>query len=127
MIIIVLSVALLELVLKCIKTIYFPNDVEIFQVLERDIEVKKRFEESAADLLQAGWNRGKKKSSLEVAKDEEDQARREAEIQEILDRPRTMDTSAYDAPVMGVRKRHSWAPVDLDMITTNQEVPPPHP
>lgn len=125
LIIIVFSVVLLELLLKSVKAIYFPNDVEVFQVLERDIEVKRRFEESAADLLQAGWSRSTKKSSLDIARDEEDQARREAEVQEILDRPRTMDTSGYEAPSgYSMRKRQSWAPADLEMIPTNQEVSP---
>lgn len=124
LVVIVSSVALLELVLKAVKAIYFPNDVELFQVLERDLEVKSRFEESAADLLQAGWSRGSKKSSFEIARDEEEQTKREAEVQEILDRPRTMDTSGYDAPPVGIRKRQSWQPVDLEMITTNQEMPP---
>lgn len=123
LIVTVLAVSLLELLLKSVKAIYFPNDVEVFQVLERDVEIKRRFEESAADLLQSGWSRGTKKSSLEMEREYEEQARREAEVQEILERPRTMDTNVYDAPSMGIRKRQSWQPVDLEMISTNQEMP----
>lgn len=85
LILIVLSVSVFEILLKAIKTTYFANDVEIFQVYERDLETRKRFEESAAELLQQGWDRGTKKSSFEIARTEEEQARREAEVQEILD------------------------------------------
>lgn len=130
LILIVLAVSVFEIVIKTIKTIYFPNDVETFQVYERDVEVKRRFEESAADLLQQGWNRGTKKSSLEIVRDEEEQARREAEIQDILDRPRTMESSSGArihelTPAPGIRKRQSWQPVDtLEIIPTNEEVAP---
>lgn len=96
LILIVLSVSVLELIVKTIKTIYFANDVEIFQVYERDLETKKRFEESAAGLLQAGWDRGTKKSSFEIAREEEEQARREAEVQEMLDdRDRAFSPNAF--------------------------------
>lgn len=125
LILIVLSVSILEITLKTIKTIYFPNDVETFQVYERDIEIKKRFEESAADLLQAGWNRGSKKSSLEIAREAEEAARREAEIQDILDRPRTMTATPGNVdespPRVGVRKRQSWAAVDDEGIVPQEQ------
>ncbi|KAJ9653951.1 drs2 neo1 protein [Neophaeococcomyces mojaviensis] len=124
LILIVLSVSILEILIKAIKTIYFPNDVETFQVYERDLEIKKRFEESAADLLQAGWNRGTKKSSLEIAREEEELARREAEIQDILDRPRTM-SPAVEGPLVGIRKRRSWQPVDFEIETSNSQSEPP--
>lgn len=130
LILIVLEVSVFEIIVKTIKTVYFPNDAEVFQVYERDVEIKKRFEESAAGLLQQGWNRGTKKSSLELAREEEEQAERESEIQDLLDKPRTMDkstittTEASQSFVM--RKRQSWQPVDtLEIIPTNEEVPPP--
>ena len=123
-ILIVLTVSVFEILMKAIKAIYFPNDVETFQVYERDLEVKKRFEESAAELLQQGWDRGTKKTSLDIAREADEQAIREAEIQDILERPRTMDTSPTEAPPMSIRKRHSWQPVDLEMIPTQQEVAP---
>lgn len=125
LILIVLSVSMLEIVIKSIKSVFFPTDVETFQILERDLEVKKRFEESAADLMQQGWNRGTKKSSLEIAREEEEQARREAEIQDILDRPRTMDLTdarTGELTTVGIRKRQSWQPVDFEMVATEQGV-----
>lgn len=124
LILIVLTVSVFEVCMKAVKTTLFPNDVEIFQVYERDIDVKKRFEESAAALLQQGWNKGAKKSSLEIAREAEEQAKREAEVQNILDRPRTMDTFAKEVPLMGLRKRQSWAPVDSEMVPAQQEVTP---
>lgn len=130
LIVIVLAISILEITLKAVKTIFFPSDVEIFQVYERDIEIKKRFEESAADLLQAGWNRGTKKSSLEIAQEEEEAARREAEIQEILDRPRTMTATPGNAegnpPAQGLRKRQSWHPTDGDSFVPAQPQPLEH-
>ncbi|KAK5094287.1 drs2 neo1 protein [Exophiala xenobiotica] len=124
LILIVLTVSVFEISMKAVKTILFPNEVEMFQVYERDIEVKKRFEESAAGLLQQGWNRGMKNSSFEIAREAEEQTKREAEVQGILERLRTMDAPAKEVPPMGLRKRQSWQPVDWEMVRTQQEVAP---
>lgn len=131
-ILIVMAISILELSLKCVKSVFFPTDVEMFQILERDIDVKRRLEQSAADLLQAGWHRGTKKSSLEILRDEEEEARREAEIQEILDRPRTMDRTSSPVVVSappdenpklgGFRKRMSWTPIDFEGIRVKDYV-----
>ena len=102
LILIVLAVVLLEVILKIIWSTIRPTDVDIFQAYERDIEVRKRFEEAAADLLQQGWDRGVKKSSLELAQETQQQVEREAQVQELLERPRTMEE-----PVPGIRRRHS--------------------
>jgi phospholipid-translocating ATPase len=68
-------------------------DTHIFQALEKDPGVKRRFEEAAADELQQGWNRGGKRSSAEWAREEEEmrrkeeeEARRSLEIKEMLRR-----------------------------------------
>ncbi|KIV87851.1 hypothetical protein PV11_03369 [Exophiala sideris] len=90
LLLIILSVCLLEVTIKAIKSAVWPTDVDVFQGLEQDREVRKRFEEAAADLLQQGWDRGTKKSSLELAREVEIQAEREAQVQELLDRPREM-------------------------------------
>ncbi|KAI1620105.1 phospholipid-translocating ATPase [Exophiala viscosa] len=90
LLLIILSVCLLEVTIKAIRSAVWPTDVDIFQGLEQDREVRKRFEEAAADLLQQGWDRGSKKSSLELAREVEIQAEREAQVQELLDRPREM-------------------------------------
>ncbi|KIW90861.1 uncharacterized protein Z519_08644 [Cladophialophora bantiana CBS 173.52] len=84
------AVCLLEVTIKAVSAVVWPSDVDIFQGFERDREVRKRFEEAAADLLQQGWDRGTKKSSLELARAAAEQAEREAQVQELLNKPRDM-------------------------------------
>ena len=108
LLLIVMSVSLLEIMIKAIGTALSPTDVDIFQAYEQDREVRKRFEEAAADLLQQGWDRGRKKSSLELARETAAQAEREAQVQALLARPRTMEERKA-----WVRRRHS-APVGND-------------
>ncbi|KAK5103027.1 drs2 neo1 protein [Lithohypha guttulata] len=114
LILIVLEVSILEILIKVVKTIYFPNDVEVFQVYERDPEIRKRFEESSAGLLQQSLPGKTKESSLGIAREEEEQTKREAEVQDILDnRFRAMESTTVGdvmPPFGGMRKRNSWAP-----------------
>ena len=119
LILIVVSVCILELILKTLRAAIWPSDVDIFQALERDIEARKRFEEAAADLLQQGWDRGTKRSSLDLAREEQHQAEREAQVQELLSRPRTMtnDKVPPKEPKMGIRRRHSGASDDANFRT----------
>ncbi|KIW86236.1 hypothetical protein Z517_01631 [Fonsecaea pedrosoi CBS 271.37] len=87
------AVCLLEVIIKAISAAVWPSDVDVFQGFEQDREVRKRFEEAAADLLQQGWDRGTKKSSLELAREaaqQAEQAEREAQVQELLNKPRDM-------------------------------------
>jgi len=92
LLLIIASVCLVEVTIKAIGAAVRPTDVDVFQGFEQDREVRKRFEEAAADLLQQGWDRGTKKSSLEIAREAEVQAEREAHVQALLDRPRDMGT-----------------------------------
>lgn len=85
------SCLLFEITFRSLKAAYVPTDVETFQALEQDLEVRKRFEESSAAWLQAGWHHGTKKSSLELQREEDLQAKREGEITELLSRPRVME------------------------------------
>ncbi|KAK4553933.1 drs2 neo1 protein [Recurvomyces mirabilis] len=80
-----------EVAIRALKNAFFPTDVEIFQVLEGDLSIRKRFEEASAPWLQAGWRRGTKKSSVELQRDAELQAKREGEVQDLLNRPRVME------------------------------------
>lgn len=93
----VMACVLFETTISAARASLFPEDVDIFQALEQDIDVRKRFEEAAADELQQGWARGTKKSSLELLREEEEQfarekeeEEREAQIMELLNRPRIM-------------------------------------
>ena len=101
---IVVAVCTFEIVIRAGRTALFPTDVDTFQEYEQDREVRKRFEEAASELLQQGWDRGTKKSSLELAREVAVQAEREAQVQALLDRPRTMREVEPD---LGVRRRHS--------------------
>jgi phospholipid-translocating ATPase len=105
LLLIVLAVCVLEFSIKAISATMFPSDVDIFQGLEQDREVRKRFEEAAADLLQQGWDRGTKKSSLELAQDAAAQVEREADVQQLLDKPRIHT----DERKLWLRRRHSAA------------------
>lgn len=91
LLLIVLAVCVLEFSIKAIKTTMFPSDVDIFQGLEKDREVRKRFEEAAADLLQQGWDRGTKGSSAEVELEAAAQIEREAQVEQLLNKPRNTD------------------------------------
>ncbi len=90
----VAAVCLVEMTIKTVKAAFWPSDVDAFQGLEQDREVRKRFEEAAADLLQQGWDRGTKRSSLDIASEEAEQADREAQVEELLNRPREMPTKS---------------------------------
>jgi phospholipid-translocating ATPase len=80
-----------EFGVRSLKAAYVPTDVDLFQVYERDLDIRKRFEEASATELQAGWHHGTKKSSFEQQREQEAQTRREIEIQNLLDRPRVME------------------------------------
>lgn len=86
----VLSVCVFEFVIKAIHVKFFPNDVIVFQALEKDPEVRKRFEEASADLLQQGWDRTAKQSTTETEEATSEQREREAQVQELLDKRRNM-------------------------------------
>ncbi|KAK5287918.1 drs2 neo1 protein [Exophiala xenobiotica] len=122
LLLIILVICLFEVTIKTIKAAIWPTDVDIFQRLEQDIEVRKRFEEAAADLLQQGWDRGTKKSSLELAREEAIQAEREAHVQALLDRPRDMnrrkrfvrENSAMDVKHVHVQEREE--PQEMEQV-----------
>lgn len=80
-----------EIGVRALKNALFPTDVEIFQTLEQDLGMRSRFEEVSAAWLQAGWQHSAKNSSVELQREVEQQAKREGEVQELLDRPRVME------------------------------------
>jgi len=106
---IVSSVVLWEITISSSRAAIFPTDIDVFQELEQDLEIRKRFEEAAADELQQGWDRGTKKSSLELARQTEAEAAREAQVQELLDRPRVMEEGRSSGQL---RRRHSATNAD---------------
>ncbi|PGH21659.1 hypothetical protein AJ80_03092 [Polytolypa hystricis UAMH7299] len=84
------AVVLFEIAVSAARVTLFPTDVDVFQELEQDMGIKMRFEEAAASELQQGWNRGTKKSSLELAREKEAETR-EKQVQDLLDRRRRGD------------------------------------
>lgn len=91
LLLIVVATMWFEFGIHSFKSAYFATDVDLFQLYERDLSIRKRFEEAAAMELQAGWRRGDKKSSVELEREEQAQAMRENEIVDLLARPRVME------------------------------------
>ncbi|KAH7067650.1 hypothetical protein BKA63DRAFT_423811, partial [Paraphoma chrysanthemicola] len=92
LIIILLSTIVFEFGVQSLCAAYFTTDEDVFQALEKDPAVKRRFEEASATELQMGWDR---KTNRE--KDQEDKVRevvqkvkereaerREMEVDELL-------------------------------------------
>lgn len=92
LIIILLAVIIFELGTKALLSAFFPTDEDQFQVLEKDPDVKRRFEEAAADELQQGWDRKTNKSRDEEEKVREvvegikkrEEEKRENEVKQLL-------------------------------------------
>ncbi|KAL4872908.1 hypothetical protein BDV12DRAFT_160952 [Aspergillus spectabilis] len=97
LLIIITAVIIFELVVSSLRANLFPTDVDIFQEYEKDLDIRKRFEEAAASELQQGWDHGKKKSSFEIAREEEEILAREKQVAELLARPRVMDSGKNDS------------------------------
>ena len=91
LVLLVVGTIYFELSVRSIKAAYFPTDVDTFQCLEQDLDIRKRFEEASAMELQAGWHRGTKKSSLELAREREEETIRHQEVEDLLSRPRVME------------------------------------
>lgn len=92
LIIILLAFLVFELGTKALFAAFFPSPEDHFQTLEKDPDVKRRFEEAAADELQQGWDRKtnrvrdeeeKVREVVEGLKRREDE-RRENEVKELL-------------------------------------------
>lgn len=91
LVLILLAVVVFESATQCLLAAFFPTDEIVFQALEKDPLVKRRFEEAAAAELQMGWERkGVKEREREdrVRREEEkrvkEEERREGEIKDLL-------------------------------------------
>jgi phospholipid-translocating ATPase len=92
LIVILLAVIIFELGTRALLSAFFPTDEDHFQVLEKDPDVKRRFEEAAAEELQQGWDRKTNKSRDEEEKVREvvegikkrEEERRENEVKLLL-------------------------------------------
>jgi len=57
LILIVSSILVFEFGVASLRSAFFPTPEDIFQALEKDADVKRRFEEAASEELQMGWDR----------------------------------------------------------------------
>jgi phospholipid-translocating ATPase len=84
----------LELGVSSLRKTFWPTDTDVFQELQKDAFIRKRFEETARGEEEVEMGREREKDRLEM--------QREGEIQELLDRPRVMDdenTGLVKSPV----------------------------
>jgi phospholipid-translocating ATPase len=88
-----------ELAVASLRSAYWPTDTDVFQELERDLSVRKRFEEASAVELQLGWDRGKKKDSAEIETERIKQEQREGAVEELLmNRPDGLEGATKPTP-----------------------------
>jgi phospholipid-translocating ATPase len=88
LILILLAVTTFEFATISLRSAFLTTDEDVFQALEKDPEVKRRFEEAASGELQQGWDRKKDQEAAvrEVVEkvSEREQERREREVGEML-------------------------------------------
>jgi len=81
------ALILFELGVSSIRKTFWPTDTDVFQELQKDPIIRKRFEETVQNEKEGNVNEvemgREKKTSSEL--------QREGEIQDLLDRPRVMD------------------------------------
>lgn len=118
----VAAVLLFEIVVRTVKAAWKPTDVEVFQILEKDSDVRRRFEESSVGWLYQGWQRGGDAPSLRVEEafgggaGKSEQERREKEMGELLARPRVMVTGKD-----GVEESEQTVTVEENIIPMQEE------
>ena len=82
-----------ELGVRSLLAAYFTTDEDIFRMLEKDPDVKRRFEEASANELQQSWDRKTNKQRDQQLKVREtvekvrrmEEDRREREVKDILE------------------------------------------
>ncbi|KAF2871538.1 hypothetical protein BDV95DRAFT_572242 [Massariosphaeria phaeospora] len=92
LILILASFYVFEFGVMSLRATFFTTDTDVFQTLEKDPAIKRRFEESAADELQQGWDRKTNKERdqqerIRQVVDElhrKEEERREGEVKELL-------------------------------------------
>ena len=89
------TLSVIEVIFRVFKAAYFPSDTDVFQGLEKDPEMRKKFEEAARLELHQGWeesdmlqdgeaDEGTLMSLEDRQKQEAEQLRRENEVEEML-------------------------------------------
>jgi phospholipid-translocating ATPase len=107
----VAAVLLFEIVVRTAKAAWKSTDVEVFQSLEKDADVRRRLEESSRGWLWQGWRRDGDSEALggeevfggKAGKNEQEM--REQEVGELLARPRVMSGSGEGKEKVGVEEQ----------------------
>ena len=92
LILIIFSAMIFELGTMSLRAAFFTTDEDVFQALEKDPAVKRRFEEAASNELQQGWDRTTNKQrdaeekirAVVDALEKKEEERREGEVKELL-------------------------------------------
>jgi phospholipid-translocating ATPase len=92
LILIIFSVHVFEFAVSSLRATFFTTDEDLFQALEKDPEVKRRFEEAASEELQMGWDRAtneekRKEDAVKKVVDQlklNEEDRREEQVREML-------------------------------------------
>jgi phospholipid-translocating ATPase len=95
LIISIVACCLFEIGIQAITGTFCPTDVEVFQTLEGESDVRERFEEASVMWLRQGWEyRDGKRKYLEEGQNmaAEEQEKREGEVEKLLlSRPSTLE------------------------------------
>lgn len=108
-----MSVIVFELTIKALRVNYFPRDVDIWQALEKDPIVRARLEAAAGGLepdhdqeqgpvsvfTDAQFGEKDKQKDATVDNDTEAQIKAERDIQDLLNKPRVMNTNGQISPL----------------------------
>lgn len=103
----VVACGLLEIGIRAVKGVFWPTDVEVFQALEGDVGVRRRFEGASEMWMQGGRGSGDQEGSLELEREKaEEEAKREGEIEELLlSRPGTVEEGRMGMSGVGALER----------------------
>jgi len=92
-----------EIAVKSLRIAWAPTEADIFQELEKDELSKQRFREAAAGEMPSTGRADV--IELEEKRTLEEEDRREAEVQKLLDRPRAMDRPSEESAQLRKRER----------------------
>ena len=102
-----------EIAVKSLRVTWAPSDADIFQELEKDPICKERFREAAAGEMPSVTGPTAVAYDLKKKRTLEEENRREAEVQELLDRPRIMDGPQGQDQGSHLRKRERSGSSDM--------------
>ncbi|KAL9603081.1 MAG: hypothetical protein Q9219_001445 [cf. Caloplaca sp. 3 TL-2023] len=104
----------LEIGVKALKVAFLPEDEDVFRELEKDDGARRRLERAAAIGLKEPSSIGAHpEENMSRVRTQEEEERREGEVQELLDRPRVMPDQS------GIRRRQLSTDVTQDIEATD--------